>query len=447
MKRSLCAFTTLAALGLVAGQSHAANTFTNAADNDITNAANWSGGTPAFGGAIAARLNFNGTTTYSGAQGTSTFNDGSAEARPMSVDNGGHLTVTGGTINVDPGSSGAAFITNGSNDSGSLTIDGGTMDFGGEDVIMIFNGSNSTADFTINSGSITLDQFKGNSGDAGSVATYNLNGGVVNFRKIGRGNAETAVVNYNGATLQTNSDSFVTSSGPNIPAGGFTGNVQAGGLIWDSNGFDGFLNTPLTEDAGSTGGGITKLGAGALTLVSFGADSTYTGATSVQAGILRLNGNHVGNSAVGVDAGATLSGAGVTNGAVTLNSGSISAQHVGGVNNPLGVGSLAGTGTVLAEFDSDTDKMDLINVAGNLDLTSLDLNFADVGAGSLAQDVYVIATYGSLTGATFNSVSNLPAGYTIDYAYEGNGIALVPEPASLALLGLGGLSILSRRRD
>jgi len=53
-----------------------------------------------------------------------------------------------------------------------------------------------------------------------------------------------------------------------------------------------------------------------------------------------------------------------------------------------------------------------------------------IGMGTPAEPVYIIATYGSLAGTTkkfYNDDGTLvpPTGYTLDYAYESNKIALV----------------------
>ena len=441
-----------AAVGLMpmCGTSLAASiNFTGATNNDITEDTNWSSGSaPTFGGPIADRLNFLADTTYTAAQGTSVINAGSGEARSFSVDGGGTLTISGGVFDVDPGGSGSSFIANGSNDSGHIVVAGGTLDMGSEDIIMVFNGSNATASYTINSGMTIIDQFKGNSGDAGSVVTYNFNGGITSLRKISLDGAETAVVNFDGGTLLQNSGDFVTASAPTLPAGDVTANVLAGGLIFDTNGFDGFINAVLNDGGG--GGGVTKKGAGTLRLDSFGGDSTYTGPTLVEAGVLRLTGTFTGNSATTIDAGATLSGVGSTNGAVSLDGGSINAQDVLAINNPLEVGSLTATGlggSLDTEYDSDAETIDLVNVTGNLDLTNLDVSFADIGASSLSGTSYIFATYGSLTGTQFANISGLPANFTINYAFGGNNIALVnpiPEPGTIALgllclFGLGGV--------
>lgn len=86
--------------------------------------------------------------------------------------------------------------------------------------------------------------------------------------------------------------------------------------------------------------------------------------------------------------------------------------------------------------------------AGGLDITNGVVSFSVVGA--LDDAAYIIATYSSLSGTEFSSVSGLPSGYEIDYNYLGaNQIALVmvPEPGSVVLFGAASLvGLLVRRR-
>lgn len=65
-------------------------------------------------------------------------------------------------------------------------------------------------------------------------------------------------------------------------------------------------------------------------------------------------------------------------------------------------------------------------VGGALDITAGTLNLAITG--TLTDPVYVLASYGSLVPAAgpFAAVNGaIPAGYTLDYAYQGNKVALV----------------------
>jgi len=102
-------------------------------------------------------------------------------------------------------------------------------------------------------------------------------------------------------------------------------------------------------------------------------------------------------------------------------------------------------GSYQAEFgDGGNDQL---IVVGDLTLAGATLDLTEVGG--LTGATYVIASYGDLFG-TFSVTNGMPVGYTLDYSYGGNQIAIVviPEPGSLGLviLGMLGLGIVHRYR-
>jgi autotransporter-associated beta strand protein len=203
----------------------------------------------------------------------------------------------------------------------------------------------------------------------------------------------------------------------------------------------GSFSGAITFTGGSSS--ITKTGLGTQTLS--GALST-AGSVTVNGGRLNLNGTlttSAANSGVIVNALGTLGGTGAIAGVVT-GAGTVSP---GASIGTLGVGSANLTGTLAIEVDGSA--IDLLAVTGELNIASTNLSFDLLSAPT--SPALVFATYGSLAGANFLSVNNLPSGYDIDYAYDTgtstNNIALVviPEPATLALLAAAGLMALRRR--
>jgi autotransporter-associated beta strand protein len=208
----------------------------------------------------------------------------------------------------------------------------------------------------------------------------------------------TGIVTNSGATQST-----LTLGGGSASSATFTGVIQDG----------------------TSSIALTKSGSGTQTL---NGANTYTGATTINGGTLALgsSGSIGSSSGIGIAAGATLD----TTAQATFTL--LSAQTITFTLDPTGSGSAG-----------------LIAAAG-LDITNAAVDFSTLG--TLDDSAYTLATYGSLTGTSFSSVSNLPSGYAIDYNYGGtnNTIALVavPEPKefALAVMGLLGVAILMRRR-
>jgi autotransporter-associated beta strand protein len=303
--------------------------------------------------------------------------------------------------------------------------------------------SSSTASSII---SVGAGNFSGVMTDSGS--------GVLALKKIGTGTLTLSGTNtYSGGTT-VNAGLINFNSASNFGSGLIT--VNGGGLQWatgtttdissklaafGSNGatFDTNGNTVTLAFTLSGTGGVTKAGTGTLTLS--GTD-TYSGATTVNAGTLIVNGS-IANSAVTVNSGAMLAGAG-TVGATTIMSGGIFAP-----------GNSPGTMTVAGNLAFQSGALYLVQVNPS---TATSANVTAGGSASLAGTVlavfasgsyvarnYTIASAAGGRSGTFGSLttSNLPAGFTAALSYTATD-AILNLTANLgggpSALGTGGLS-------
>ena len=203
-----------------------------------------------------------------------------------------------------------------------------------------------------------------------------------------------------------------------LTLGGLTGskNVAATGGVFTTTagGYSGVTALTLNPGTGLTpaytaviadgapGMTLTKTGAGTQTLSG---SNTYTGATAVNAGTLALgaSGSIASSPSLAIAAGAVMDT-------------SAQATYTISAAQPLELGIIAtGTGT-----------------SGQITAAGLVVSSASVTyniTGTPDDPAYVLATYTSLTGR-FASAPAPPAGYMLDYTYQGNKIALVSTAAS-----------------
>ena len=218
-----------------------------------------------------------------------------------------------------------------------------------------------------------------------------------------------AALHLNGNIEQT-FGSFDTQSGTDIE-------LLSGAQLKIGNGNqDGFSASIISGD-----GSLEKLGAGTMELSGA---STYTGATTITGGTLRVTntaGSATGTGVVTVANNATLEGDGAVDGNITVNSGGTIAPGIssGTSSGTLTAGAdLTLNGTYACELSADTS--DTIAVTGTLDIANADLVLSGNSSG-----VRIIATYGTLVGSEFGTLTNLPAGAFINYALNGNSIAII----------------------
>ncbi|MFA4945815.1 MAG: autotransporter-associated beta strand repeat-containing protein [Lentisphaeria bacterium] len=415
-------------------------------------------------------------------QGNQTWSSNSANATGFVVT--GSVTGTA-NLTLSQSANRPFNLTNSVNHTGTLTGTGnntnGTIDVTGN------IGSNVT-DVIVN-GTTTL-RLSGNNSYSGNVTVGGTNFGIARLT-IGSNTALTAGSNVTlTATTATATSTLNLGNGANsydVTVAGLNTDATTGSNIVTNNSTGTGTGTLTVNPDGaaapadSTFGGIIQDGAtakvaltkaGSQTLTLTGTNS-YTGATTVTGGKLLVNGTHA-NSAVTVNGG-TLGGSG-TVAAVTVNAGgTLAPGNSIGTINITGNLSLAGALDVELGRDTGTPTSDRTNVTGTVtfsDGADLKLTlYSGLDNAELGDIFYLVSNDDSdaITGkftklngtATPLSEGSLfdwnsrqwqityQANYDSSSFIGGNDLAIqvVPEPAALALLCLGGVALLRRRRN
>lgn len=315
------------------------------------------------------------------------------------------------------------------------------------------NGSPYTGGFTLNAGTMAASGI--NAMGAGALV---INGGGIR-------SSSTAARDFSGKqTSITIGGDFFLGDATNNGALTFTGPTSLGSSVRTIT-----VNSSVNwNGAISGGGGITKLGAGTLTLKG---DSIYTGTTTISAGTLLVtntSGSGTGTGNVTTVSGTTLGGTG------TIAPTTTSSVILGGSVTP-GVAGAAGTltftpadGNVTFQNTSsiafelfgngNNDKIVLVSSgSGLLDVSSMaagsvSVSFAGGYTPSLGH-AFDLLDWSGVSGLSTSLLSLSTTGFDPSWAWDTsqfttNGtlsVVLVPEPSRIATLAMG-LSVALRRR-
>ncbi|MFO1487561.1 MAG: polysaccharide lyase family protein [Verrucomicrobiota bacterium] len=253
--------------------------------------------------------------------------------------------------------------------------------------------STTTANFNLHNGPAT-----------GSTNTIlNLNGGTLltaGFSKTQVGAALKSTINFNGGKLKatTGNAAFLSA------LTGLTANIKAGGLIIDDGGFAAnAIACPLIHDpalGAQPDGGLTKLGAGTLTLA---ANDTYTGPTLILAGTLTLYAPPIGSisnsSAIYIAGGALLD----------LSLGGNASLRLGNGQSISGNGSVRGTFTLGSgsTMSPGSNAIGTLTFSNSVTFAANSTNLFEIRKSPLTNDVAKIS--GALTNGGTLIVTNLGA--------------------------------------
>jgi autotransporter-associated beta strand protein len=334
---------------------------------------------------------------------------------------GSKLKLQTGSVFTSVGS----VIIGGQSSDGStteVTVEGGSLNVAGTNLAVILANVNNSSTIstpysntvlTLSSGSITNSSAGGGIRFGGSTptatnnsnvnGTFNLDGGVLTAARIYESNgtvstAYNSTFNFNGGTLRAQAN---TANGSTFLQTLNTANVKVGGAVIDTNGANITIGQALLADPVSTGGGLTKLGAGTLTLSGA---NTYTGPTLVSAGTLAVAAPFSALTATTVNSGARLQ---IISGASASSLPAVTLQDGSGIE--LNLGSYNAGNLATASFAS-------VDAAGNY---TINLTGTNIPVGS-----YTVFTYGSRSGAGTASVGALPPGVTANLQEVGNTMVL-----------------------
>ncbi len=277
-------------------------------------------------------------------------------------------------------------------------------------------------------------------------AVANNGGTPIGLQKRGTGMLVLGANNtYDGGT-------YVQNGTLVVGAGGTAGTLGAGNVTNDAVLAFNRSNNYAVDQLIVGGGTVAQVGSGTLTL---SANNSYTGPTVVSNGALRINGAHSGPGLITV-AGGTLGGTGSVAGAMIVQGGATLAPGASpGVFTANGDVTLDSGSTFEVELNglavgTEYDRL-AMGPGTALTLTNPTL-LVQLGFSPALDDTFlIVAGFSSLSG-TFNGLpdnATFTAGGTdfrIDYNSSDITLTVVPEPASLGVLGLLAMAALLRRR-
>jgi len=365
----------------------------------------------------------------------------------------------GGTINISGGSTrvgGSSFVTTG----GSTNfITGSLFDLGGQITFNVADGTDD-ADLQLNNGINRSGINKLGAGTLRLTNTFN--------------NLQTNVLDINAGVVELGGAGQLVN-------GNYSGNITNDGIFRHNS-----TNNQILNGVISGTGAIEKDNNSTLTLT--GNNNTYSGNTTVSDGTLIINGNQSGaTGAMTINANGTLAGSGTIGASLLTVNGVIAPGNSPGT---LATGSQLWNdgGSYLWEINASNDAggtigtdpgWDWLDITGSLDLSLLSaggftIDIDSLTSGNIAGDAvgfdtwtkgnpgdvdysFIIASAsGGITDFSADKFSFDSSGFTNAPSWDwqivlsGTDLVLeayaVPEPSSTALLGLGGLALMLRRK-
>ena len=398
-----------------------------------------------------------GTTTLTAANtytGTTTIKNGT-----LALDGAANrLATTGAVVLGDTGTTGKLVLggtTTASQQFGSLTTTG----LGGS--VVGGNAANSVIT-VLTAGSVTFDGMLGGLGTNennlgftksgnGTVTLSNtastfvgqitVNAGTLAVTKLANNNAASSIGSH-GFTIRlgATSGSTGTLSYTGTTDASTNKQIQIGNVTAGTNGNGSVVNNSVSGKLTFTGTNFNTAWADITAARALTLGGSYTGAANEITGVIQDNDTATGGTISLTKTGDStwqLSGANTYTGASTITTGTLKLASTGSIATSTSVTigapgnldttakatyTISGAQPLALGIDATGSGSSGKIVAAGLNISSAVVTYNITGTPD--DPVYVLATYTSLTG-TFATVPAPPTGYTLDYAYQGNKIALV----------------------
>ncbi|QDP25792.1 autotransporter domain-containing protein [Bradyrhizobium cosmicum] len=379
---------------------------------------NWSGGsvpdgTASFGASTITNLSIltiqsvGGWTFNADAGNYVVTVDGETSLRFL----GAGIVVNSGSVVLDINVSGVRFGNDSTAGPATINVNGGMLSF--------------TQNATAGSATINSDgeiSFRNNS-TAGNATIVNSGSGIIYFEDMSSGGTarfvNNAEIDVSDRTVPSITMGSIEGSGTiylgstNLEVGGNNLSTTYAGVLRDGGSGEG------------DGGSLTKVGTG--TLVLTGA-STYTGATLVAGGVLDVEGSLNGTSAVTVQTGTVLMGAGrIGTSTVSIDSGGTLAPGNGSAGTVLTIaGSLAFASGAFYLVQVNPSVAASTTVTGMADLGGATVQAVFAPGSYVAKTYTILSAAGGVSGTFASSIVNtgLPSNVHNSLSYDSNNVYL-----------------------